>query len=178
MPSTTSGWKRSTISRPRRKAIGSTAGSDRFFQGASRSSPRTATVSRSNPASGTNRSSGPPALPTISTAPPACSARKACATASAGIRWPPVPPPEIKSRIEPPERLLVALGRDVEEHPDGGQEDDHRSSTVADEGQGDAGGGDGVGDRPHVDQRLDRDPGRDADPDHHPEAIGGPQRGA
>src|SRR2546423_1555239 len=53
MPSTTSGWKLSRMRRPRRMAIGTTAGRARFFQAASRSRPRMGTVSRASPAAGT-----------------------------------------------------------------------------------------------------------------------------
>src|SRR5436309_1969666 len=52
MPSTTSGRKRSTIRSAARRAVGMRYGRARFFQGASRSSPRTRTVSSSNPAAG------------------------------------------------------------------------------------------------------------------------------
>src|SRR3984893_4696958 len=178
-PRTRSGRKRSSTRSAAAIAVGSSHGSARFFQGASRSRPRTLIVSRTNPAAGTSRSSSPPARPSIKREASGCSTRNACATASAGRTCPPVPPPEISSRITSPPSipLLDALGGDVEQHAGRRHGYGERGPSIADEGQGHPGDGNRVRHRPHVEQRLERDPGGDPGRQGHPEAVRRPHRG-
>src|SRR5438309_5474045 len=164
MPSTTSGRNRSTMRIAAPSASGMRIGSATFFHGASRSSPRTLTVSRSKPAAGTSRSSGPPARPTRSTAPSGSSARNARATASAGNRCPPVPPPAIKSLITTsivPQRRAGAVARDAEHHADRREGGGERGAPVAEKRQRHAGDGECVGHGRHVEQGLEGGPRRD-----------------
>src|SRR5437773_2364549 len=179
IPSTTSGRKRSTIRSAARRAVGMRYGRARFFQGASRSSPRTRTVSSSNPAAGTRRSAGPPARPTSRPAPPGSSTRNARATASAGYRCPPVPPPAIKSLITASivsQCRTRAVAGDAEQDPHGRESGRQGGAAVAEERKRHARDRQGVGDRGHVQQRLEGDPGRDRGRESHAEAIRGPQR--
>src|SRR5919201_5440918 len=180
MPRTTSGLKPSRIRSPATTASGRPA-SRTFFQGASRSKPAMRTAANANPASGTSRSSGPPFLPTRRISAAGSSARSARATASAGIRCPPVPPPEINSRIRPPsiaeQGLRRALRGDVEQYPDRRQAGRHRATTVRDQWERHARDGKSVGDRGHVDEGLKRDPGCDRRGEHQTEAIRRAERG-
>src|SRR6266513_900385 len=194
MPSTTSGLKRSTMRRPARSAAGRTAGSARFFHHASRSRPCTLIVASSKPASGTRRSSGPPARPTSSTSPDGSwalappgwaelnSARSARATASAGNRCPPVPPPAIKRRIFPLSRVRVgpcrALAGDAQQHADRSQRAGQRRASVTEERQRHAGHRERVGDGGHVEQRLEGDPGGDRGGERDAERVRRPHRSA
>src|SRR5213594_2292739 len=181
MPRTISGRKRSTMRSAARKALGMRYGRATFFQSASRSRPRMLTVSNSNPAAGTSFSSGPPARPTRSTAPPGSSTRNARATASAGNRCPPVPPPAIKSLITTPivpQRRTRALAGDAEQDADRGQRRGERRAAVAEKRQGHAGDRQRVGDGCHVEQRLEGDPGGDRGRQRHAEPVGRTQRGA
>src|SRR5690242_2310103 len=133
------------------------------------------TVASSKPASGTSPSSGPPARPTRSTAPSGSSPRNARATASAGYRCPPVPPPAIKSLIRPPivpQRRTRPVAGDAQQDADGGQLRRQRGAAVAEEGQRDACDRQRVGYGGHVQQRLERDPGRDRSGQRHPEPVG------
>src|SRR5438552_10035395 len=174
MPSTTSGRKRSTIRSAARSASGPSAGSARFFHSASRSSPRTRTVSSSKPAAGTSRSSGPPLRPTSRTAPSGSSARNARATASAGNRCPPVPPPAIKSLITTsivPQRRARAVARDAEHHADRREGGGERGAPVAEKRQRHAGAGECAGHGRHVEQGLEGDPRRDGRGERHAEPV-------
>src|SRR5579872_3303014 len=180
MPRTTSGRKRRTMRRAARRAVGTRYGSARFFQAASRSKPRIRTVASAKPASGTTRSSGPPALPTRSTEPSGLSARNARATASAGNRWPPVPPPVIKSLIRltiVPQRRPRPAARDAQQHSDAGEGGGQRRAAIAEERQRHAGDRKGVGHGRHVEQGLEGDPRRDRGRQRHAESIGRAQRG-
>src|SRR5439155_10236684 len=137
---------------------GASAGSGGFCPRAPRSGPRTRTVSSSKPAAGTSRSSGPPWRPTSRTAPLGSSARNARATASAGYRCPPVPPPAIKRRITltiVPQRRTRAVAGDAQQDPDRGQRRGERGASVAEKRQGHARDRKRVGDRRHVEQRLE-----------------------
>src|ERR1700758_2275585 len=167
--------------RAARSASGTRAGRAGFSPGASRSGRRMRTVSRSKPASGTSRSSGPPDRPTMRTAPSGSSARYARATASAGNRCPPVPPPAIKSLITTPivaERRSRPVPRDAQEHADRGQRGRQRGAAVAEERKRDPGDRQGVGHSRHVEQRLEGDPGGDRRGERHAEAVWGTQRGS
>src|SRR5216683_260963 len=177
MPRTTSGPKRSTMRRPAPSEAGMIAGRARFFHTASRSSPRTFTVAKSKPAAGTSRSSGPPRRPTRSTGPSGSSARNARATASAGYRCPPVPPPAIKSLICPPERRSCATSGDAEQDADRRQGGRQRRSAIAEERQRHPRDGQGVGHRRHVQQRFKGDPRRDRGREPDAKTIRGAQRG-
>src|SRR5438105_8184444 len=99
----------------------------------------------------------------------------ACATAIAGNKCPPVPPPEINTRMSNPSHLL-ALRRDVQQYADGAQRDGQRRATITYEGQGNAGRGQRHRDSRDVDQRLDRDPGGDAAGEERAERIRGLER--
>src|SRR4029077_11988697 len=113
---------------------------------------------------GGSRSSGPPTRPTRRTAPSGSSARNARATASAGNRCPPVPPPAIKSLITTPivaERRARPVAGDAQEHADRGKGGRQRGAAVAEERKRDPGDRQGVGDGRHVEKRLERDPGGD-----------------
>src|SRR5438034_10256740 len=181
MPRTTSGRKRSTMRRAARNALGMRYGRATFFRSASRSRPRMLTVSNSNPAAGTSFSSGPPARPKRRTAPPGSSTRNARATASAGYRCPPVPPPAIKSLITAPivsQRGARTVARDAQENAHGRERGRERGAAVAEKRQRDASDRKRVGDRGHVEQRLECDPRRDRGRERHPEPVRGAQRGA
>src|ERR1019366_2711531 len=131
----------------------------------------------------------PPRLPTRSTAPSGSAARNSSATASAGIRCPPVPPPAINVRTtespltyHPREAALLqgprapALRRHVAEYPHLGQVHHQGGAPVADEGERDAGGRDQHGHRGDVDEGLYADPGGDPAGEQRPEAVGSAQR--
>src|SRR5487761_911218 len=178
MPSTTSGRNRSTMRMPSPTADGTRAGRARFFHTASRSRPRMLTAASSKPAAGTSFSSGPPLRPTSSTAPSGASARNACATASAGYRCPPVPPPAIKSLISPPERRSCATSGDAEQHPDRRQRGRDSRAAVAEERQRHACDGQRVGHGRHVQQRFKADPRRDRRGQSDAEPVGRAQRRA
>src|SRR5438309_9681204 len=81
----------------------------------------------------------------------------ACATAIAGNKCPPVPPPEINTRMPYPSHLL-ALSRNVHQYADREQRDRQRRATITDEGQRNAGGRQRDRDRRDVDERLEGDP--------------------
>src|SRR5207249_213337 len=181
MPSTTSGRKRSTMRTAARSASGTSAGSARSFHSASRPSPRTRTVSSPKPAAGTSRSSGPPMRPTSRTAPLGSSARNARATASAGYRCPPVPPPAIKRRITltiVPQRRTRAVAGDAQQDPDRGQRRGERGAPVAEKRQGHARDRKRVGDRRHAEQRLEGHPRGDRGSERPPEPVRRTQRRA
>src|SRR5207245_6188330 len=174
MPSTTSGRNLSTMRSADRSASGTRTGRAMFFHGASRSSPRTLTVRSSKPAAGTSLSSGPPERPTRSTAPSGSAARNARATASAGNRCPPVPPPAIKSLITTsivPQRRAGAVARDAEHHADRREGGGERGAPVAEKRQRHAGDGECVGNGRHVEQGLEGDPRRDGRGERHAEPV-------
>src|SRR6266581_8129632 len=181
MPSTTSGRNLSTMRSADRSASGTRTGRAMFFHGASRSSPRTLTVRSSKPAAGTSLSSGPPERPTRSSAPWGSSARNARATASAGNRCPPVPPPAIKSLITTsivPQRRARAMARDAEHDADPREGGGERGAPVAEKRQRHAGDGKRVGHGRHVEQGLEGDPRCDGSGERHAEPVrraqGGP----
>src|SRR6202171_3734132 len=178
IPSTTSGRKRSTIRRPARSEAGTRYGRARFFHTASRSSPRMLTVARSKPEAGTSRSSGPPVRPTRSSAPSGSSARNARATASAGNRCPPVPPPAINSLICSPQRRSCATPGDEKQNTTRRKLGRHRRPAVAEERQRYSRDGQGVGHRRHVQQRFKADPRRDRSSEPDAEAVRRAQRRA
>src|SRR5438270_12862412 len=100
----------------------------------------------------------------------------ACATAIAGNKCPPVPPPEINTRMSNPSHLL-ALRRDVQQYADGAQRDGQRRATITDEGQGNAGRGQRHRDSRDVDERVGRVPGGDGAGEESAEGIRGLARG-
>src|SRR4030088_2717147 len=177
MPSTTSGRKRSTMRRPATRAAGMRPGRARFFHAASRSRPRMLTVARSKPAAGTSCSSGPPLRPTSSREPSGVSPRNACATASAGYRCPPVPPPAINSLIRFSKYRSCPTAGDAEQHTHSRESRRDRRAAIAEERERHAGDGQRVGHRRHVQQRFKADPCRDRGRQANAEAIRGPQRG-
>src|ERR1700704_1070437 len=85
----------------------------------------------------------------------------ACATAIAGNKCPPVPPPEINTRMPYPSHLL-ALGRNVHQYADRQQCDRERGAAIADERERYPGRRQRHRHRRDVDERLEGDPGRDA----------------
>src|SRR5437764_2910681 len=179
IPSTTSGRKRSKMRSAARSAMGMSAGRAMFFQGASRSRPRMRTVSSSKPAAGTRRCSGPPSRPTSRTAPSGCSTRNARATASAGYRWPPVPPPAIKSLITTPivpQRGTRPVAGDAQQDAYAREGRGQGGPAVAEERQRHACDGQRVGHGGHVQQRFEGDPGGDRGRERHAEPVGGPER--
>src|SRR2546430_6668980 len=95
----------------------------------------------------------------------------ACATAIAGNKCPPVPPPEIKTRMPYPSHLL-ALGRNVHQYADRQQRDRKRGAAIADEREGNPGRRQRHGDGRDVDECLEGDPGGDAAGEQGPERIG------
>src|SRR5438876_3174017 len=95
----------------------------------------------------------------------------ACATAIAGNKCPPVPPPEINSRMSYPSHLL-ALGRNVHQYADRQQRDRKRGATIADERERNPGRRQCHRDGRDVDECLEGDPGRDAAGEQRPERIG------
>src|SRR5579864_415110 len=181
MPSTTSGRNRSRMRRASTTETGTRSGRTTFFHGASRSKPLICTVSRSKPASGTRRSSGPPRRPTSRTAPSGSSSRNACATASAGYRCPPVPPPAIRSLIcltILPQSGTRAVAGDAQQQSDRRQRGRHRGAAVAEKGQRHARDGERVGHGRHVEQRLEGDPRGDGGGQGHAKGVGRAERGA
>src|SRR2546421_5648223 len=94
----------------------------------------------------------------------------ACATAIAGNKCPPVPPPEINTRMPDPSHLF-GLSRNVDEYADRQQGDGQRGTTVTDKGQWHARGWERYGDGGDVHQRLERDPGGHATGEQRAEGI-------
>src|SRR5919205_2382119 len=102
----------------------------------------------------------PSPRPTNKTAPSGSLRESACATAIAGNRCPPVPPPEINTRMPDPAHLF-ALDGDVHEYPQRKQGDREGRTTIAYEGQRDPGRGKRNRHSGDVDKCLERDPGCD-----------------
>src|SRR5579871_4423473 len=91
--------------------------------------------SSGNPASGTSRVSSPRAVPTNRTS-ALCASLSSRAIASAGITWPPVPPPAIKTRsLFPVPCTSVNLTRNIQQHAHPSQRNEDRSSTRRDKRQ-------------------------------------------
>src|SRR5207247_7667926 len=82
----------------------------------------------------------------------------ACATAIAGNKCPPVPPPEINTRMPYPSHLL-GLGRNVHQYADRQQRDRKGGAPVADERQRDTGCRQGHRHPRNADRRLESKPG-------------------
>src|SRR5271166_4873583 len=80
------------------------------------------------------------------------------AMARAGMMWPPVPPPAMATRTG-----LIHLAGDVQQHADGREHDEQRGSSVGDEGQGDAFGGDEGEHNADVEEGLDEQGRGDAE---------------
>src|SRR5919204_2396374 len=120
-------------------------------------------------------SSMPPRRPTYRRLGSDAFGDSAWATAIAGNKCPPVPPPEINTRMPDPSHLRV-LRRNVDQYADGGQGDRQRRATITDERQGDPGRWQRYRDGPDVDQRLERDPGGDAAGQQRAEGVGRFQR--
>src|SRR5436853_4655155 len=134
-------------------------GTDQLRQGCSMSSLAATMVLKRRPERGTSCSSMPPRRPTYRSLLSGSLCDSACATAIAGNKCPPVPPPEINTRMPYPSHLLV-LSRNVHQYADRAQRDRQGGATVADERQRDTGRRQRHRHRRDVDQRLERDPGR------------------
>src|SRR4051812_24202951 len=89
--------------------------------------------------------------------------------------WPPVPPAAIRIRIVPRAPVL-RLARYREEDTHGGERDDQRRPAGADERERDAGQRDELQHDRDVDERLERQPGRDAHRQKTAEGIGSTER--
>src|SRR5512144_1176645 len=105
----------------------------------------------------------PRSAPTSTASASGRASRSACASASAGIRWPPVPPPAKRTfTASLPRRPPGAPLAHADEHPRRNERDEQTRSAVGHEGKRDPGGGEhgqghaDVQDRPDADDRGER----------------------
>src|SRR5579885_3074364 len=133
-----------------------------------RFNPPIRTRSNGKPSAGTRRASSPRSVPTKIASWPRC--RSSRATASAGITWPPVPPPAMR-------KTLADMLRNVHQNAQGNQGAQQRTAAGTDHRQRNTLGGHNPQHHADVNERLDHDHGGDPQRQIAPEVVRHEHRG-
>src|SRR5580704_6425553 len=142
-----------------------------------RLSPPMRMNSRRNPSFGASLDSRPRSVPTKKVSRPR--SRSSRATASAGMMWPPVPPPAMrKAPLAPCPAELSRMFRDIHQNSERGQSRQQRAASGADQGQRDAFGRQHIEHHADVHEGLHDDHGGDAERQITAEVVGHDHGGA